>query len=91
MAGQGNGNKTDAQLAKIAAREDWFKLVVKIINWKDGNPESGSTALGCKITSKEWNAYTKGCLANHLINGKESAINTLKLTKQKIQTFGGFE
>ena len=91
MASHNGGNKTPEQLAKIAEREDWLKLVVKIINWKDGNPEKGAIELGTKITSKEWHAYTKGSLANNLIYSKEKVINTLKLTKDKIKEFGGFE
>lgn len=86
-----SSNKTDAQLLKIAERESWFKLVVKIINWKDGNPELGSIELGPKITSKEWDLYTKGCLTNHLIYGKDRVLDTLKSTRQTILQFGGFE
>lgn len=86
-----SGPKTPEQLEKLVAKENWFKLVVKIIGWKDGNPEKGSVQLGSKITSKEWNAYTKGMLANNLTYGRESVLDTLKITKQKIQEFGGFE
>jgi hypothetical protein len=85
------GQKTAEQLEKIAAKEDWFKLVVKIINWKDGNPERGSIQLGAKITNKEWNDYTKGTLANNLTYGRDAVIDTLKNTKQIIKDFGGFE
>jgi len=82
--------KTLEQLEKIAAKENWFKLVVKIINWKDGNPEKGSIMLGTKITSKEWKAYSKGLIGNNLIS-PEKALAKLKETKEKIQEFGGFE
>ena len=91
MPAHSGNTKTPAQLAKIAEREEWFKLVVKIINWKDGNPERGSIDLGAKITTKEWNLYTKGCLANNLMNGREHAIQMLKTTKDIIKNFGGFE
>lgn len=83
--------KTPEQLEKIAAKESWFKLVVKIINWKDGNREKGSVMLGSKITSKEWSAYSKGMLGNNLINGEKKVMENLKKTKELIQSCGGFE
>ena len=49
MASHNGGNKTPEQPARIAEREDWFKLVVKIINWKDGNPENRAIVTGKQI------------------------------------------
>jgi hypothetical protein len=83
--------KTVEQLEKLAAKEAWFKLVVKIINWKDGNPEKGSVMLGTKITAKEWKFYTKGMLGNNLTYSPEKVMANLKKTKEMIQSFGGFE
>lgn len=52
MASHNGGNKTPEQLAKIAEREDWFKLVVKILTGKMATRKKGLLSWEPKLLLK---------------------------------------
>lgn len=78
-----------ATLERQEERENWHKLVVKIINWKDGNL-SKTNDKDIKITKKEWTTYSKKVLETN-ISSKQKTLANLQQTKDLIQKHGGFE
>lgn len=80
-------NPRFASQEKSDQREIWHKLVVKIINWKDG----GASRIKDKITPKEWNTYYRRMLKTNTSYGKQRVLSELKETKDTIQKHGGFE
>jgi hypothetical protein len=80
-------NSRFANQEKADQREIWHKLVVKIINWKDG----GGMKTANKITPKEWNTYYKRMLKTNTSYAKQRVLSELQETKEKILKNGGFE
>lgn len=72
-------------------KEAWHKLVVKVISWKDGLTNGGFVTYSNKITTKEWNIYSKKIAKTNLTNGKQKVHIYLKETKELIKKYGGFE
>ena len=77
----------DANLEKLKEREDWYKLVVKIISWSD---EVLSSSQINKISPKEWKNYYNGMIKTNVVSGKEKTTAKLKILKETIQKNGGF-
>lgn len=86
-----SNNKPAANLDKAIERENWHKIVVKIISWKNGLADGGSIDSNNKITAKEWKAYCQGVLKNHITEGEKETKRRLKETKALIEKFGGFK
>ncbi len=84
-------NNKAANQDKLEEREAWYKLVVKIINWKDGQNQGNSLNANNKITAKEWDMYYKRMLKTNITYSKQRVLTTLEETRDKIQTHGGFE
>lgn len=80
-----------AYLEKFNEREAWHKLVVKIISWKEGLLEGGSVKITDKVTSKEWNTYTKHLIKTNTSYTKQKVLSNLKETEDLIKQNGGFE
>ncbi len=80
-----------ANLEKIAERENWHKLVVKVISWKSGLLEGGSVKTANKITNKEWNLYCDRLVKTNTTYGKPKVLADLKEIKKLIKEHGGFE
>jgi hypothetical protein len=83
--------KTAEQQEKLEAKENWYKLVVKIIVWKEGNAENRNIKQVSKITAKEWKAYCQGMAKTNLTYGKEKVDARLKETWIIINRHNGFE
>lgn len=75
---------------KSQQNEAWYKLVVKIICWKDGLLAGGSVKFTDKITAKEWSIYSNRIVKINTTYGKQKVVGTLKETKEKIKKNGGF-
>lgn len=82
--------KTAEQQEKLDAKENWYKLVVKIIVWKDAARKNDSSRLAEKITAKEWDAYSKGLLKTNVSYDKQRVLTQLKEVKEIIKSQGGF-
>lgn len=70
---------------KSAARELWFKTVVKVLKWKEGKGRN-SVEL---ITPKEWSAYCKETIKINATS-KDKTMKKLKDTEELIKKHGGF-
>lgn len=77
-------------LQKQKEKEDWHKIVVKVISWKSGVPKSGSVSKDDKITPKEWNIYKKKILETNLSISKDQVMRNLRQIQDTIKSFGGF-
>lgn len=73
---------------KFDEREVWHKLVVKIINWKDGLRET--SIIKDKITSKEWRTYCSKMLQINVSSSKQKIMENLKELKKTISNHNGF-
>jgi len=87
---QENILKTVAEQKKIQEREDWHKLVVKVIVWKEGTVGKGVVQLVNKITPKEWKLYRKKLTSANAANAKDKTHIRLKETWDRIKEHGGF-
>ncbi|KKQ65664.1 MAG: hypothetical protein US86_C0009G0032 [Candidatus Daviesbacteria bacterium GW2011_GWA2_38_24] len=58
---------------KLEERELWYKLVVKIIRWKDQALCLGITRATDKITTEEWNTYHQGIVKINTTKTQEIA------------------
>lgn len=83
--------KTAQQLEKITAKENWHKLVVKILIWKDGVSTDNSIKAKNRITDGEWKTYSKTIISTNVTYSKEKVLAKLKDLKETIQKNGGFE
>jgi hypothetical protein len=88
---QNHSNTSAASLDKLQERETWYKLVVKIINWKDGFLGENVKRAHDKVTAKEWSLYSKGMTSSNTTYSKEKVSALLNETKAKIKEHGGFE
>ncbi|OGM25648.1 hypothetical protein A3D00_02790 [Candidatus Woesebacteria bacterium RIFCSPHIGHO2_02_FULL_38_9] len=75
---------------KFEEREEWHRLVVKVIIWKDGTVGEGVVQLVDKITSKEWEFYCGRITKANIVNGKDRIQIRLNETLQRIKENGGF-
>lgn len=75
---------------KLEEREIWYKLVVKVLKWKDDLFSKDNFKLKDKITPKEWNVYAKRMILKNTSYDKEKVKANLKETKQLIKKNGGF-
>lgn len=78
-------------LEKARQQEFWFKIVVKILSWKEGLSGSGVKISRDKISPKEWKLYSERILKNNVTYNKDRVLRDLKETQEKIAQFGGFE
>jgi hypothetical protein len=84
-------NLNQAYLEKQEERENWHKIVVKILSWKGGKTNSGSSILKDKISLKEWNTYYQGMIKISVVSGKENTVKKLEEIKKLIKSHGGFQ
>ncbi len=80
-----------AALEKAREREAWFKVVVKVLSWRDGPTSTGVKILRDKITDKEWKLYSRRKLQTNITFNREQLLQELREMEQKIKSFGGFE
>jgi hypothetical protein len=83
--------KDDIAAEKARLQEDWFKIVVKILAWKEGLSGSGTKIHREKITTKEWKHYSDRIIKNNVSYNKDRVLKDLKETWDKISQYGGFE
>lgn len=76
---------------KADLREAWYKLVVKVISWREGLLEGGTTKPANKITKKEWAFYCKEITKVSLSSNEGKGLQDLKELKKVIASHGGFE
>ncbi|MBI3485552.1 hypothetical protein HY025_01255 [Candidatus Daviesbacteria bacterium] len=82
-------NKRGLYKDKPDEREIWYKIVVKIIRWKETLAKNNQNALE-KITPKEWKIYYKGTIKHNSLEDKKKALKLLKETQKVIAEVGGF-
>lgn len=80
-----------AYLDKLEERESWYKLVVKVICWKDGAKQAEAGIQAAKITAKEWKEYSERVLKTNTTTGKQKTTENLEEIKKAIKQNGGFE
>lgn len=78
-------------LKKKAESDIVYRLVVKIISWKNGPLVGGSLQKTDRITAKEWAEYKKHLLMISKTDSPEKTMGKIKETQQIIQKHGGFE
>lgn len=71
---------------KAEAREAWYKIVIKVLKWKEGTRASGTDP----ITDKEWNNYYKETIKINAQGSKDKTLKKLKETEDLIKKHGGF-
>lgn len=87
-------NKEKRKLALIEAqkaKEQAFKIVVKIISWESGSLDSNVIRSANKITKEEWLQYKKQRMDIATADNKEKAKEKLTATYNSIMSNGGFE
>lgn len=80
-----------AVLESQKAREQVFKLVVKIISWESGSLESVVVKSANKITPGEWLEYKKHRMNISPVLDKEKVKVKLTQIYNSIKANGGFE
>lgn len=85
-----SSKNVQAYLEKSAEREEWHKLVVKVISWKGGLVDGGVVKQTDKISSAEWDEYCKRTIKTNVTYSKERVLSTLDETKKAIAHHGGF-
>lgn len=86
-----NKSRPDLALERAREQESWFKIVVKILSWKEGLLGSGVKISREKISRKEWKQYSERMIKNNLTHSKDRILRDLRETREKIAQFGGFE
>lgn len=76
---------------KLAEREAWLKLVVKVILWKEEPTGRNLSDTAKKITSKEWSLYRRRIIETNTTYSKERVLLDLESTFQAIKLHGGLE
>ncbi|OGE23489.1 hypothetical protein A2688_01600 [Candidatus Daviesbacteria bacterium RIFCSPHIGHO2_01_FULL_38_8] len=76
---------------KLEERELWYKLVVKIIRWKDQALCLGITRATDKITTEEWNTYHQGIVKINTTKTQEKVLSDLRKTEELIKKNNGFK
>ncbi len=84
-------DKKKAAEAKLKVREDWHKLVVKIISWSDGLRNGGIISSDNKISKSEWSNYRKHILSVQKTDSLDVVKGRLEETRQSIEENHGFE
>jgi hypothetical protein len=74
-------------MEKLAERESWHKLVVKVLTWQ-GEQEIRSKN---KLTLVEWTTYHERMVKTNVTGKSEKVLSDLKATQDKIRQNGGFE
>lgn len=75
---------------KAEEREAWFKMVIKVISWRDGPRENNSKVLAEKITPKEWTAYCKEIIKISTTPPREVTLRRLEEIQAQIKKHNGF-
>ncbi len=88
---RGANSYTPEQLEKMKEYETWFKIVVKILRWKDGATELGDLSKIDKVSQKEWKTYCETILKKNIVFGKKKTQEKLDETWKKIQQYHCFE
>jgi hypothetical protein len=88
---RGANNLTPEQLEKMAENEAWFKIVVKVLRWKDGAIDFGDLAQLEKISKKEWKQYCETMLKKNVVYGKKKTQENLDALHKKITDYDGFQ
>ena len=87
-------NKDVRELAILKAQEarnNVFKLVVKIISWETGSLDSMVVKSLNKITNQEWSNYKKHALGISTAESIEKVKGKIAKTYQDIKANGGFK
>lgn len=69
-------------------QEAWYKLVVKILYWKE-HPLSNKVLS--KISALEWGVYKEKITRINVFYGKRKTEDKLKETEERIKSNNGFE
>lgn len=72
---------------KQKQRENWHKIVVKVIKLRGGYKPLDANE---KITSKEWRAYCSGILKSNLTSDKSTVKQNLRQIEETIKSSDGF-
>lgn len=86
-----NNRLTDEQIKRMDENESWFKIVVKVIRWKDGSNQNNNFSVAEKISQEEWKRYCKTKLEKNLSFDKKKITQELEDTRQKINAMHGFK
>lgn len=78
-------------LATQAANDKIHKLVVKIISWNNGLPDSIAVKTNNKISNEEWSKYKTHLLNISKIDSVEKVKNKIQDIYSSIKSKGGFE
>lgn len=81
---------TPEQKEKQEAYEAWFKIVVKILRWKDGAATFGGSPSLEKVTKKEWQMYCETMIKKNITQGEKNTKEALSKTKETITYYNGF-
>lgn len=89
---KGSGKQlTPEQQERLEASEAWFKIVVKVLRWKDGATVYGDLKPIDKISKKEWKQYCETMLSKNISAGTKNTQEALNKTKEAIMYYNGFE
>ncbi len=80
-----------AVLKAQKAKEQAFKLVVKIISWESASLDSTAVKSNNKISHKEWLEYKRQRVGIITPDNKDRIKEKLDLTYNSIKANGGFE
>jgi flagellar biosynthesis chaperone FliJ len=86
-----NINIRAAYLKKQQERDDWFKIVVKILRWKDNYFQKIDNSLTSKISSEEWQIYSKQVIKMSVTKGTPKVKKELESLETIIKNNNGFE
>lgn len=76
---------------KNIEKENWYKLVVKILVWKDAKAGNEYIHNQDKITIKEWASYCDRIIETNVVKGKEKTVERLRQIEKIIKRNGGFK
>ncbi len=86
-----NNQLTPEQIEKQQVSEAWFKIVVKIIRWRDGTISYGDLAPVDKVSPKEWKMYCDNIKKKNVSYSEKRIADELKETWERINSYDGFE
>jgi hypothetical protein len=86
-----HSNSRLASQKKQEEREEWYKIVVKILRWKDNYYEKIGFEFNNKISIAEWQQYCKHMVEICVTKGASHTVNELKELESLIKKHGGFQ
>lgn len=85
--------KTTSSLsqARSEEREAWYKLVVKIIIWKNTSLNQAVIDKTAQITQQEWDTYYQTSINTNTTYSKGKVLNDLEAARKAIKLNSGFK